>query len=92
MLPCFDVPSHPFVPHAPCASGFWFAAHQRWGSGGVGSESGGGGGVGASHRDTACSVNPGRDGSVARGGTATERRVQWAGGWLWGRGGGFTGS
>lgn len=38
--------------------------------------------VGASHRDTACSVNPGRDGSVARGGTATKRRVQWAGGWL----------
>lgn len=31
MLPCFDVPSHPFIPHAPCASGFWFAAHQRWG-------------------------------------------------------------
>lgn len=33
--------------------------------------------VAASHRDAACSVNPGRVGSVARRSTATERRVQW---------------
>lgn len=75
---------------APQASGLQHTndgVREGWGA-----SRGGVGGVGASHRDTACSVNPGRDGSVARGGTATERRVQWAGGWLWGRGGGFTGS
>lgn len=34
--PCFDLPSHPFIPHTPCTSGFWFAAHRHWGWRGVG--------------------------------------------------------
>ncbi len=54
---CFDLLSHPFIPHTPCASGFWFAAHRRWGWRGMG---GWGRGVTASHRDTACSVSTGR--------------------------------
>lgn len=27
--PRFDLPSHPFIPHAPCASGLLFAAQRR---------------------------------------------------------------
>lgn len=69
---CFDLLSHLFIPHAPCASGFWFAHRQR-------SRRGMGGGHGAaSHTDTTCSVNIERGaGRAAHGAQPPGAECKW---------------
>jgi len=67
---CFDLPSHPFIPHAPCASGFWFAAHRQRGWRG---RVEGGGGLPLTEKRLVLPMQ----GKSCSSGTITGCRVQW---------------